>query len=69
MSFFSIFRKKKDPAKAAGTREKVLDEVERLHQSGAKSQAMAVLEVAYRNKEISAFDYESERTVLLREFD
>lgn len=69
MNIFSIFRKKKEPAKSSGRREKVLDEVERLRQSGAKSQAMAVLEVAYRNKEISAFDYESARTALLREFD
>ena len=69
MSVFSFFRKKKGPASGPSAREKVLDEVERLRRSGAKSQAMAVLEVAYRNKEISPFDYESERTLLLREFD
>ncbi len=62
-----MFGKKKETR--INRMEKVLSEVEKLRLAKAKSQAMAILETAYRNKEISAFDYERERTVLLREFD
>lgn len=69
MNFISKLFKKKSPQKSLSSREKILQEVERLRLSKAKSQAMAVLEVAFRKKEITAFDYESEKTLLLNEFD
>ncbi len=69
MSVFSKLFNKKHQQKALSSREKVLQEVERLRLSKAKSQAMAVLEVAFRKQEITAFDYESEKTLLLNEFD
>lgn len=69
MGLFNWKKKKKPSSGAPDTAARVLAEVERLRLAKAKSQAMAVLEVAYRNKEITAFDYERERQLLLNEFD